>query len=307
MGDKPGSSETSDKLAPEQEMLTQHRFKYSHEELMFSPLVDNIEKSRPVHAPSGYFIAKEDTEEDVTGGGPVVRNMVIMKLVQKCITDKLEGTIHTDKEKKSVKNIMELIWNELAKVICDEIDGIAIFYFRFTRLTKGMAYGLIIFHRGSTLLLETMDKTKVRHSWENPVEETDKLKIKNLTQVEDFVQVALKKLESILGRDFHTSNSHIPPPYFTYFFPQDLDVFSHFGDENHSEFCWLCGVTIRKLKKATCAGCLVARYCTLGCQKEDWSRHRNYCMKKKASREEEEMTVPNVRESVFIDWEQEVD
>ena len=290
-------------LAHEQDMLV---VKYSHEDLMFSPQVDIIEKNPPAHALSPYFIAKEDTEEDVTVGGPVVRNMVIMKLIRKGLTDKLEAK-GTDKERKSVMNILELIWNEVANAIHDEIDGLAIFYLKFTRLTKGMAYGLIIFHRGSTLLVETMGKTKARHTWENPVEETDMLKIKNLTQVKDFVQVALKKLESILGRELHNSSHQIFPHYFTFLFPQDRDVFSHYGDENHSEFCWLCGVTVRKLKKATCAGCLVARYCTLGCQKEDWSRHRNYCMKKKASREEEAMTVPKVSERVFIDWEQEVD
>ena len=110
----------------------------------------------------------------------MVRNMIIMKIIQKCFTDKLKGT---DKEKKLVMNILELMSNELANIaIYDEIDGIAIFYLRFTRFTKGMAYCLIIFHRGSTLLLETMDTTKVRHTWENPVDEADMLKIRNLTQ-----------------------------------------------------------------------------------------------------------------------------
>ena len=57
----------------------------------------------------------------------------------------------------------------------------------------------------------------------------------------------------------------------------------------------------RRLKKSICPGCLVARYCTLGCQEEDWYRHRDYCMKTKADREEKN------RKKVFIDWEQEVD
>merc|ERR1712025_1134861 len=173
-----------------------------------------------------------------------------------------------------------------------------------------------------TLLLEAMGKNKVRHSWDNPVEKTDMLKIRNLTQLKDFVQFALKKLESIRGRDLnysnhelesifdrdlHNSKHNIFPSYLAFLFAQDRDVFSHYGDENHSDFCWLCGVTVRKLRRATCAGCLVARYCTLGCQEKDWSRHRNYCMQKKACREEEELAVPSIRENVFIDWEQEVD
>ena len=306
--EKPGSSEAdnaaSDELASKHKLLSNvsllSDLPTTHEDLMFSSLVDDIEKNPPGHALSPqFFIAKEDTEGDVTGGGPIVRNMIIMKMLRKCLTDKFKGP---DKEKKSVMNILELIWNELAKAINNEVDGIAIFHLRFTRLSKGMAHGLIIFHRGSTLLLETLDKNKVRHTWENPVDKTDMLNIRNLTQVQDIVQVSLKKLESIVGRDLPSSRRNT----IAFPFPQDSDAFSHYGDENHSGYCWLCGVTVRKLKKATCAGCLVARYCTLGCQEEDWSRHRNYCMKKKASREEEK-TVLNMKKAVFIDWDQEVD
>ena len=86
------------KLAPKQNLLTQmqkHDAKFSHEDIMFSPEVGNIEKNRSGTALSQYFIAKEDTEEGMTGGGPVVRNMIIMNMIRKSL-DKLKGT---DKEK----------------------------------------------------------------------------------------------------------------------------------------------------------------------------------------------------------------
>ena len=145
----------------------------------------------------------------------------------------------------------------------------------------------------------------MKHSWEEPVGKTDMLKIRDFKQVNDIMKQELKligwkKLESILGR----RDNHLFPHEFTFLIPQDPDVFSHYGDKNIKEYCWLCGVTIRKVKNSTCAGCLVAKYCTLSCQEGDWSRHRDYCMKKKASREK---TMSKAREEVFIDWEKEVD
>ena len=244
------------------------------------------------------LFAKEDTE-DVTGGGPEVRNRMIMK--NKSLPKRIqEGT---DKEKKSVWNILDLMANEFLHEVDGESDGIAIFVLKITRMTIGMAYGLIIFHKGSTLLLETLSKTKVKHTWQTPVQRTDMLKIRNLTQDEDIRQLGLKKLGSILGRDLLSNDD---PHTFTFVFPQNRDVFSHFGDENHKEYCWFCHVTVRKLKKCICAGCLVARYCTLGCQEKDWNRHRDYCMMKKARREEK-TSISKMKKNVFIDWDQEVD
>ena len=205
-----------------------------------------------------------------------------------------------------MKSVLDMMIKEFIKAADDdgEIDGIAMLILGMGRLTKGMAYGLIIFHKGSTLFLETLSKKKVRHSWEEPVGKTEMLKIMELKETEaikqEFKLLGFRKLRSILGRD-----KIFPSSDFTFFIPQDPDVFSHFGDEKHDEYCWLCHVTVRKLKKSICAGCLVARYCTLGCQEEDWSRHRDYCMMKKARREEK--TMSKTREKVFIDWEKEVD
>ena len=63
-------------------------------------------------------------------------------------------------------------------------------------------------------------------------------------------------------------------------------MFSHYKDDDHSLFCWTCGVTVRKLEKSLCAGCLKARYCTLGCQEEDWDVHKDWCMDRSAKRAE---------------------
>ena len=84
---------TLDQLAPEQDKLTQKLVKQAHEDIMFSPQVDIIKKKNfPDNAQSKYFIAKEDTEEGVIGGGPVVRNMAIMELIRKWFIDNLKGT-----------------------------------------------------------------------------------------------------------------------------------------------------------------------------------------------------------------------
>ena len=215
----------------------------------------------------------------------------------------IEKNFSSDKEKKLLKNILDMMLKEFATVVYDKIDGIAMFFLSIGRLTKGTAYGLIIFHKGSTLLLETLNKKQVRHSWEEPLEKSEMLKIKDIAHAAMEQEVKLLGfliLKTILGHDniFFSRTT-------AYSIPQDPDVFSHFGDEKHKEYCWQCHVTIRKLKKSTCAGCLVARYCTLGCQEEDWSRHRDYCMKKKARREEKSMS--KTRKNLFIDWEKEVD
>ena len=270
----------------------------THEDLMFSPLVTTFSKLYQV---SPSFIAKENSDEEgtvVVTGGPVVRNMMIMTKITNLTEE--EKNFSSDKEKKLLKNIVDMMLKEFATVVSDEIDGIAMFFLSIGRLTKGTAYGLIIFHKGSTLLLETLSKKQVRHSWEEPLEKSERLKIKDMAK-QELRLLGLMKLKTILGHDNMISSRFST----TYFIPQDPDVFSHFGDEKHQEYCWQCHVTIRKLKKATCAGCLVARYCTLGCQEKDRSRHRDYCMKKKARREERKLS--KVRPKVIIDWDKEVD
>ena len=276
----------------------------THEEIMFSPLVAEVAKVLDCQE-SKKWIIKEDSEEDtVVAGGPVVRNGIIMASIRNRYEEwKNSGT---DKENKVLKNVLDMMIKEYNSAAPDdvEIDGIAMFILGMARLTKGMAYGLIIFHKGSTLFLETLSKKKMRHSWEEPVGKTEMLNIMDLKEAEAIKKklkvLGLRKLKSVLGRD-----KIFPSSDFTFFIPQDPDVFSHFGDEKHDEYCWLCHVTVRKLKKSICAGCLVARYCTLGCQEEDWSRHRDYCMMKKARREEK--TLSKMRKKVFIAWEKEVD
>ena len=191
----------------------------THEELMFSP-VHAVTLGNHSSKWLRNFIAKEDTEEDTVAGGPVLRNMIIMWMMQQSLMkDNIKGT---DKEKKLVKNILDQMVNEFKDIDDDddEMDGIALITLRITRLTKGTAYCLIIFHLGSTLLVETLDKKRVRHSWEDPMEKTDMLMLKNIKENKDVELLGLKKLESILGRDLpfndhpHLFNNtlHIPDP-----------------------------------------------------------------------------------------------
>ena len=285
----------------------------NHEDVMFSPVVEAFSKVSQV--PQSFFALEDSDDEDtVVASGPVVRNRII---VEKIITQFYEywENSGTDKEKKLLKIILDTMLKEFNTEVDEEIDGIAMIIFSISKLTKGTAHCLIIFHKGRTLLLETFGKKQVRHSWEEPVGKTEMLKIMDMKQtlptvVQDLRLLGSRKLKSIRGPaaanpsiSNNTTNKTLL--YFTFFIPQDADVFSHFGDEKHNEYCWQCHVTIKKVKKSTCAGCLVARYCTLGCQEEDWSRHRDYCLKKKARREEKNMS--KMRENLFIDWEKEVD
>ena len=40
------------------------------------------------------------------------------------------------------------------------------------------------------------------------------------------------------------------------------------------------------MKNSLCAGCLKARYCSLGCQRSDWAVHGDWCEMKRKAREE---------------------
>merc|ERR1719369_1977043 len=136
--------------------------------------------------------------------------MKFIKIYIEGYVDKFNGR---DKENKIVRNILDLMITELFDEVDDEEmdEGIAVFILRITRLTKGMAYGLVIFHGGSTLLLETLSKTRVRCSWEDPVEKTEMLKLKQMKD-EDIELLGLKKLGSILGRDLtNVNHPHLLP------------------------------------------------------------------------------------------------
>ena len=63
---------------------------------------------------------------------------------------------------------------------------------------------------------------------------------------------------------------------------------------NANDICWFCHVDVRGLEKNKCAGCrkvtrhllsanietnVQARYCAEKCQRSDWGRHGDYCVK----------------------------
>ena len=191
----------------------------------------------------------------------------------------------------------------------DEVDGIALVILRFVRPSLGIASCLVIFHRGSVLHLETTSKTEVMSTWEDPLKKEDFNQLKKCsTNRDEITKFGLKRLGFVLGRDLPLQKTFsLNHCTFSLVIPQDKEVFSHKGDENHDGYCWLCGVTTRKLEKSVCAGCLKARYCSLQCQGADWDRHRDFCMKKKQKRQEKAMGKVGEKVSITIDWSKEVD
>ena len=192
----------------------------------------------------------------------------------------------------------------------DEVDGIALVLVRLVRPSKGIASCLVIFHRGSVLHLETISKTEARSTWEDPLEKEDFQQLKKFKELDEFKEFGLEKLGSVLGRDLSLivqRSTRLNHGTVIFTIPQDKEVFSHKGDENHDGYCWLCGVTTRKLEKSVCAGCLKARYCSLQCQGADWDRHRDYCMKTKQKRQEKAMCKVREIRNIVIDWSKEVD
>ena len=193
--------------------------------------------------------------------GPVLRNMIFMNDLNKGASWKHELSTLTDKEQKATRNALKLMVDEFNFKVDKPVDGIAFFIFSPARLTKGMASGLIIFHLGQVLHLETLSKTKARFSWEDPLDNTDLLKLKELKTNNQRWHFGASMLWSILG--------HGRDVFHAWYLPQDSEVFSHYEDPDYSSYCWVCRVSLRKLKKSVCAGCLRARYCTLECQGED--------------------------------------
>ena len=70
---------------------------------------------------------------------------------------------------------------------------------------------------------------------------------------------------------------------------------AHSQDDNASSICWFCHADVTNLANNKCAGCrkvrthlclqiltkclFQARYCDERCQKADWGRHGDYCVK----------------------------
>ena len=60
---------------------------------------------------------------------------------------------------------------------------------------------------------------------------------------------------------------------------------------DQGKFCWLCTDMDESKETRVCRGCRKARYCGLGCQKEDWERHEIYCKEQRMERREERRRV----------------
>jgi len=247
-----------------------------------------------VYTHEDLLFGEDALDEDTEACGPTLRNKFIFdKLINH---EFLVNEYKTDKEKKSIRSILKLIKDEIKEALDKHLDGIAMISLGISRLTKGTAYSVTFFHKGDVLVVRTFGKTSVRHYWGDPLKEDTLHYFRDMWNKDK--KYAIMKLASIIY-DFGGKKYHLTCP-------QDDDVFNHCCDEKYSEYCWKCGVSLRRVKRSLCAGCLKARYCTLECQGGDRDRHRDYCIKMEAKREAKRTSkIKEVIES--IDSKQEVD
>jgi len=53
---------------------------------------------------------------------------------------------------------------------------------------------------------------------------------------------------------------------------------------SHTKVCWRCMKTREEVELFKCVGCFKGRYCSEDCQEKDWSKHREYCVKRQSQR-----------------------
>ena len=118
--------------------------------------------------------------------------------------------------------------------------------------------------------------SKIEAKWDNKL--LDITEFLELETKEDFVETA-KQIHSTVSKDEIVMSGFIACP-------QSKDRFSnnHIKDNEETDFCWTCDVSVVKVEPSLCAGCLVARYCSLHCQEWDWDRHGTWCKYKKWER-----------------------
>jgi hypothetical protein len=150
---------------------------------------------------------------------------------------------------------------------------------------------LILFHGGEILFIEAISKKVVRSDWKEHVKKSELLKLETK---EDFAEFVHKKHLEILK----TSKS----PTASTCVGQDEKRFSNLTEEDDSKICWMCSVSVKRLEKSLCEGCLRARYCSMGCLEEDWSVHGDWCQKRRERREEKEM-IKKMIERARVDIE----
>jgi len=233
------------------------------------------------------------TDTTVTGGkGAQARNLRLMSDLNDILMSDGYYINETGKvrEKKSflrrklrisgcarLKKVLFTMYMEYCKVVETsdfKLSDVAIIDFIFVKNYSTMALSsvLLLFHNGEILHIrhESITSTNIESKWVNKL--LDITEFLELKTKEDFVETA-KQIHSTLSKDEDVSMSGFLAC------PQSKDRFSnnHVKENRETDFCWTCDVSVVKVEPSLCAGCLVARYCSLHCQEWDWDRHGLWC------------------------------
>ena len=189
-----------------------------------------------------------------------------------------------DYEWRRMVNVLNAMKMEYESIIDDDVAGVAIFDFLFieekvndTISQTFLNSVLLLFHNGEALFLRNnRAKKKIKAEWKDPVDDSE---LKKLNKDEDFAKVA-----SCLHRSCHESEVFSLSGFIS--IGQDEDRFTNTQISNPRDFCWTCDVSVAEAYMSLCKGCLVARYCSMGCQRGDWGVHGPWCQVKKKKREE---------------------
>ena len=122
-------------------------------------------------------------------------------------------------------------------------------------------------------------KKKVKAEWKDPLDDSE---LKELEKEDDFAQVASLLHKSCYEDKVFTMSGYIS-------IGQDLLNFTNTQISNPREFCWTCEVSVAEAGVSLCGGCLVARYCSVECQRGDWEVHGPWCEGKREERDLERM------------------
>ena len=207
------------------------------------------------------------------------RNLEIMAIISP--KDLIGSVIMTDKEKKRLTKFtekMEDTYRKFSETLYRG-KGIALVVLNLGKKRCVLESATISFHDGRSI---SMLFSKRNNNVATEVMK-DMPSFEKLETVEDFVEHAAlfksyhcRKLRRKIDKDVYTMVFNVP---------QQRDRFSNRKcDEQVVKFCWTCYVEVTSLEKSLCAGCKIARYCTLECQGYDWERHQDFCEKKLQNR-----------------------
>jgi len=247
-----------------------YNMQYSHHEFRWLPSLEN---------------RRDLTNTTVTGGkGAQARNLRLMSDLKDILLS--DGYYNEKKtflrrklrssgcaELKKVLLAMYMEYCEVVETSDFKLSDIAIIDFIFVKnnATMALSSALLLFHNGEILHLRHDSSTSIIEAkWDNKL--LDTTEFLELKTKKDFVETA-KQIHSSLSNDEYISMSGFLAC------PQSKDIFTnnHRKENRETDYCWTCDVSVVKVEPSLCAGCLVARYCSLHCQEWDWDRHGAWC------------------------------